>query len=64
MDTPEGARGPRLVIDNEPLIRSLYERAQEELKSTNPLYTYDDLIAEVERMRSDDSRSNFSDASR
>ena len=46
---------PRLVVDNEPLLAELFERAQQKLAALKPNYTYDDLCDEVERMRREEA---------
>jgi hypothetical protein len=52
----EKSQGPRLVIDNEPRERRLFELAQQRVATRNPRYTYDDLLAEVEALKKEGER--------
>lgn len=46
--------GPKLVVDNEQAQAALERRAIRRLKRLKPNHTYDDVLAEVERIKNEE----------
>lgn len=52
-----GSSGPHLVVDNEPLEARRFEIARARVAARDPLYTYDDVLAEIEIIKGQEQTS-------
>lgn len=49
--------GPTLAVDNEPKNKRRFRRAQRRAAAKNPNYTYDDALAEEERIKEEEDEN-------